>query len=463
MVRKLVLLAVAVSTVLAAIPVLAATRPTDIATTSYQDSESESSSSVVGLPGILGAQSVSAVSGQLAPGQRYTGDGFALEVQNIDISTSLVREGYLEVRIGVAYQNNGMSPIPYSATAFAGEYDYPELQMIDDEGVVYPLDRTIADHAVAGSDLPSIPVGLPGHWTVGYQVPETQASDLAIELVKDGSVVATWDLDADSVSLQGWAAPEGATVVGVTEDIAWSDGLVVDFHTTYGDACGDPYSVVSAGNAKVIGTVTSSAVTDTLFPNVQYPTIPFYAIWKDGSSAHYQNILDADYLYLDLADVITGDASKFQPGIETNNTIFDATVNNVESSEKVIMPPGSEHIFDLEFGLPRDSRLVDPQANPAAMYTITPDGTTYWVDLSGAADLDAEFLFGDSFDFNKINSAQRQLLEDLTEAFACTESVPVRYLGTLDGLADYRVITGIKFPAETTLDVTGTDATTPLP
>jgi len=271
MVRKLVLLAVALSTVLAAIPVLAATRPTDIATASYQDSRSESSPSVVGLPGVLGllgAQSVSAVSGQLAPGQRYSGDGFALEVQNIDISTSLVREGYLEVRIGVAYQNNGASPIPYSATAFAGEDGYPQLQMIDDEGVVYPLDRTIADHAVAGSDLPSIPVGLPGHWTVGYQVPETQATDLAIQLVQERSVVATWDLDADSVSLQGWAAPDGAMVVGVAEDIAWSDGLVVDFHTTYGDACGDPYSVVSAGNAKVIGTVTSSAVTDTLFPNV---------------------------------------------------------------------------------------------------------------------------------------------------------------------------------------------------
>lgn len=455
MVRKLVLLVVALSTVLAAIPVLASTRPTDVAVPiNPQDSLAVASSDAsLGSARLAGLQTVSPVSGQLAPGQRHVADGFALEVQGTDISTSLVREGYLELRIAVAYQNNGVAPIPYSATAFAGEYTYPQLELIDDEGVVYPFDRSIADHAIAGSDLPSIPVGLPAHWTVGYQVPETQASDLALQLVQAGSVLATWDLDATPVGLAGWGAPDGAEVVGVGQDIAWSDGLVVDFHTTYGDSCGDPYSVVSAGNGKVIGTVTSSAIVDTLFPNVLYPVVPFYAIWEDGSSAHYQNVLDADYLFVDVADVVSGDPDRFQPGIEKNSVLYDATVNNVESNEKVIMPPGSEHIFDLEFGLPRDSRLVDPQANPVAMYAITPDGTAYWVDLSNAADLDAEFIFRDSFDFAKIKDADRLTLEKLTEAFACTESVPVRYLGTIDGLANYRVVTGIPFPAEDTLTI----------
>lgn len=453
MVRKLVLLAVALSTVLAAIPVLASTRPTDIASSaSATDPRVRSSDVSLSSSRVAAIQTGSPVSGQLAPGERHVADGFALEVQGVDISTSLVREGYLELRIAVAYQNNGVGPVPYSATAFAGEYTYPELEVIDDEGVVYPLDRSVADLAVAGSDLPSIPVGLPAHWTVGYQVPETQASDLAIQLVQAGTVLATWDLDAAPVALDGWTAPDGATEVGVSDDIAWSDDLTVDFHTTYGDSCGDPYSVVSAGNGKVIGTVTSTAVTDTLFPNVLYPSVPFYAVWADGSSAHYQNVLDADYLFLELGDVISGDPSKFEPGVETNSVIFDATVNNVESNEKVIMPPGSEHIFDLEFGLPRDSRLVDPQANPVALYAITPDGVSYWVDLSGAADLDAEFIFGDSFDFDTIKPADRALLEDLTEAFACTESVPVRYLGTIDGLADYRVVTGIGFPVSEVLD-----------
>ena len=451
MVRKLVLLAVALSTVLAAIPVLASTRPTDIASSAGTPDlrVSSSTNQTPGVARVAGIQTGSPVSGQLAPGQRHVADSFALEVQGIDISTSLVREGYLELRIAVAYQNNSASPIPYSATAFAGEYTYPKLEVIDDEGVVYPLDRRIADHAVAGSDLPSIPVGLPAHWTVGYQVPETQASDLAIQLVEDGTVLATWDLDAGPVGLEGWSAPDGATQVGVSEDIDWSEGLTVDFHTVYGDSCGDPYSVVSAGTGKVIGTVTSTAVTDTLFPNVLYPNIPFYAIWADGSSAHYQNVLDADYLFLELGDVISGDPSKFEPGVETNSVIFDATVNNVESNERVIMPPGSEHIFDLEFGLPRDSRLVDPQANPVALYAINPDGVSYWVDLANAADLNAEFIFGDSFDFDTISKADREALEDLTEAFACTESAPVRYLGTIDGLADYRVVTGIDFPQET--------------
>ncbi len=438
MVKKLVLLAVALSTVLAAIPVMAATRPTDVAVSaSYQDDsaqESTESEAIVADP-----------VGPLAPGERFNADAFAIEIQAVDVSTSLVRTDYVEVRVAVAYQNNSAAPIPYSPTAFAGEYTYPRLELVDGEGIAYPLNRRIADHTVAGSDVPSIPVGLPGHWTVGYQIPATQSSPMSIRLVDGGNVTATWDLEAGPVALAGWDAPDGASVVNIGQEIEWSDGLTIDFHTVYGDACGDPYTVVSAGNGTVFGTVTSSATADTLFPNVLYPNIPFYAVWADGSSARYQGVDEADSLFKDLSSVSAGTADAFDP-FEEESVLFDIGLNNRESDERVILAPGTTHSFAVEFTVPRDSRLVDPQADPVAMYTVTPSGTGYWVDLAGAQSFDTEFVFGDSVDLDSLTAAEIQFLDEIVESFACDQASPTRYLGTLDGVATYSLFENIPTP-----------------
>ncbi len=439
MVKKLVLLAVALSTVLAAIPVMAATRPTDIAVAaSYQDDsaqESTESESVAPVP-----------VGPLAPGERFTSDTFAIEVQDVDVSSSLVRHDYMELRVAVAFLNNSAAPIPYSPTAFSGEYTYPRLEVIDSEGLVYPVNRRIADHALAGSFLPSIPSGLPAHWTVGYQVPTNQSSSLSIQAVVDGNVVATWDLNADPVALSGWDAPDGATVVGIGDRFDWSEGLSINFHTTYGDSCGDPNIVVSAGNGKVFGTVTSSATVDTLFPNVLYPEIPFYAVWADGSTANYQGVEDTDFLFSDISDVFTGDTTSIEPGPETWDVLWNDGLNNRESDERVILAPGTEHDFSVEFTLPRDSRLVDPQANPVAMYTITPDGSAYWVDLADAQDFDAEFLFSSYVDFDTLTDQERADLDTAMESFACGQATPTRFLATLDGTATYWLFDNIPAP-----------------
>ena len=438
MVKKLVLLAVALSTVLAAIPVMATTRPTDVAVSaSYQDDSAQESTESE----VIVADPV----GPLAPGERFNGDVFAIEIQGVDVSASLVRTDYVEVRIAVAYQNNSAAPIPYSPTAFAGEYTYPRLELVDGEGIVYPLNRRIADHTVAGSDVPSIPVGLPGHWTVGYQVPATQSTPMSIQLVEGDNVTATWDLEAGPVALAGWDAPDGTSVVTIGQEIEWSDGLTIDFHTVYGDACGDPYMVVSAGNGIVFGTITSSATADTLFPNVLYPNIPFYAVWADGSSARYQGVEEADFLFTDLSSVTADTADAFD-GIEEQGILLGAGLNNRESDERVIMAPGTTHSFAVEFTLPRDSRLVDPQADPVAMYTITPDGTSYWVDLADAQSFDAEFFFDDSVDFDSLTEAEVQFLDKAMESFACGQASPTRYLGTLDGVATYSLFENIPTP-----------------
>lgn len=442
MVRKLVLLVVALLTALAAIPVAAATRPADLdkVASIQEDSTEESDETMTDEE----ADSIAPSSGQLALGARFDGDAFAFEVQAVDLSTSLHRQGYQEVRVAVAFRNDGDAPIPYSATAFAGEYSYPSLELVDSAGEIYPLDRSNSNMAVAGSYLTSVPVGLPAHWTVGYQVPQMQSDDLAVRLMVDGNPVATWDLESTPVDLTGWEAPAGATTQSAGDSIAWDDDLTISFHTTYAKACGDAYSVVSAANASVFGTITSSATVDAYFPAVQYPSVPFFAIWEDGSTSKYETVFNGDFWFVEVADVVSGD--DVFVGLENPQVVWDVTNNDFQTAERMIITPATSNNFGLDFTVPRDSRVVDPEAAPVAMYLLTQNGEALWLDLADTQEFDLD-LFGRALyhdEFDDFTKAQREGLQEVFDATACGTATPSRYLNTMFGTSVYFPVRGIS-------------------
>lgn len=443
MVKKLVLLAVALTTVLAAIPVLAAPRSATVAA-SYQE-ESSVLTDDAEESAEEAAQTETAIEpvGPLALGDRFEADTFALEIQAADVSTSTQRHGYMEVRVSVAMRNDTAQPLAYSPTGLSGETGYPAIELEDSEGVVYAFDRSDPDLSVAGSSVSSILPGTPAHWTVGFQVPDAQSDEMTVHVVSNGARLASWDLGSEPVDTAGWSGPTDLVQVNVGQTMQWSDDVSVSFNLVYGNACGDPYAVISGGGAFVLVDVENSGVTDAYFPNIQYPAPSFVAVWEDGSSAKLGNVWNwIDTTFEDIAE--RGDDFTFAESVAISAEEF---VPDSLTGEKIVIAPSHAHSFALGFGVPRDSRLVDPTANPVALYASTPSGELWWVDLSDAPEWDAERQFHE-VDFATIGDAQRQNLEEQNALVSCGFASPVRSMDTIDGVSDYRLETDIRAPQQ---------------
>ena len=420
MVRKFVLLAVAIFMALAAIPIVAAARPGSPVQAAIQTGDSSESSSELAL-----AQSDEPSPPpveELVLGQRHTNDSFALEVQSFYSSQSLERQNYSEIRVGVAFQNLGEQALRFSPIALSGEDGYPSLSVVDSAGEEYPLDvRNPYRFAVPGSNLQNIPSGLPAHWTVGWQIPETQDGSLTLRATWNGNVVAQWDLRSAPQTLAGFDAPAGVTVGAAGEDIPWSEftgridppepaqgeeraeptyesepQLNIRVQTAETFTCGHASLVYSAAVGTVYVDVSNVHTRDAVFPGVDYPEIPMYAIWTDGTSARYGG--SAVYLEEEPITDFSGKGFLTVSEREYAEYGFDYHLRRLDEvgDGQHIVAPGIVAHRALLFGAARDSRLVDVEEPPSSLLMVTPAGDSVWIDLPWEAE---ENRGGDGCDF----------------------------------------------------------------
>lgn len=373
MVRKLMLFAVVSFTAFAAIPVAAA-RPGTPVNAAYQ---SDSEETTAAPPVVV----------SLDLGERFEGDGFALEVQDAHIVPSIVRTDYLDIRLAVAFQNLGDVALPFSPVALSGEPGYPTLQLVDDEGVVQELDRRDPYRmAVPGSSLQNIPSGLPAHWTLGFEASSEQASQLTVQAVSDGFVVAEWDVLSTPRPLQGWTAPAGATEADTGDTIAWDDAVTLSFDSLGTVACGLADLVHSATSSYVIFDVENSDVVERAFPAVQYPAIPMIAVWDDGTTARH--IESAGIVTQPTSDIVNYNSFAGDLTDDEKDIVTDEFMNTRPGPEFNMVPPQVQNaVIASVFTASRDSRLADVLETPSALYLLPPDGNPVWLDLSNTANM----------------------------------------------------------------------------
>lgn len=420
MVRKLVLLTMVSAIALATIPVAAA-RTGVSSSALYQSDDETSEEPTLDLSQdeatLSENEPTPVVVEELDLGERYTNDMFALEVQGYLTTESIDHQELVAVRASVALQNLSGGPMTYTPTALTGEGNYPALQLVDSAGEIYPINiRNPQRYAIAGSNLHFIPDGLPAHWTVGWQIPRAQASDMLIQAVWNGNVVAEWDMDSTPSRLEGWDAPDELATLESGDSLEWStDGndrtvLTVEVGNSYANSCGHPDLVVSAAVGYVGINITNEATREAYFPGVEYPDVPMYAVWADGSSARYN---DHYYFYAideatvafpadfgpDSAKVNLDDLDEFIA--EENATFFDEHGFNSEilerrASEHIVYPEETERRLAM-FQLPRFSPLVNQMAPPVAVVLIPPTGESVWIDLDQVERFDRDILAGDVF------------------------------------------------------------------
>lgn len=373
MVRKLLLLAVVSFTAFAAIPVAAA-RPGAPVNAVFQTGSDEEA---VPAPEVV----------SLDLGERYVGDDFALEVQDAYIVPSIVRTDYLDIRVGVAFQNLTEQALPMSPVALSGEPGYPTLQLVDDEGVVQVLDRSDPYRmAVPATSLHSIPPGLPAHWTLGFEASSEQASELTIQAVANGFIVAEWDVLSNPRPLAGWTAPAGASTASTGDTIAWDDAISLRFDSQGTVACGLADLVHSATTTYVTFDVENSDVVERAFPAVQYPAIPMIAVWDDGTTARH--VESAGFVTQPTSDIVN--FGKFAGELTEDElaVIVEEMMVTRPGPEFNMVPPQVQAATIISaFSASRDSRLGDVLDVPAALYITPPGGDPVWLDLSGTSNV----------------------------------------------------------------------------
>ncbi len=367
MVRKLMLLAVVSLTAFAAIPVAAAKPDLPVnAVFQSDDDEARVAPDVVSLN----------------LGERFVGDGFALEVQDAFIVPSIVRTDYLDIRLAVAFQNRGTVPLPMSPIALSGEPGYPSLQLVDDEGVVQTLERNDPYRmAVPTSSLLNIPPGLPAHWTLGFEASSEQASELTLQAVSDGFVVAEWDILSTPRRLEGWSAPAGVAEAGRGDTIEWNDALTLQVESQGTVACGLADLVFSATTSFVFFDIENSDVVERAFPGVQYPAIPMIAVWEDGTTARH--VESAGFVKQPTTDIVN--FSKFAGDLTDDEKaiISEEAMNMRPGPEFNVVPPQVQGgTMVSSFLAASDSRMSDVLETPVALYMTPPEGEPVWLDLS---------------------------------------------------------------------------------
>lgn len=406
MVRKFVLLAIAIFMALATIPIVAAARPGNPAVAALQGDDSQQSSQDIAFAQTDQTQEVTPPE-ELVLGERFTSEGFALEVQSFYTSKSLVRQNYSEIRVGVAFQNLGEESLLFSPIALSGEQGYPSLSVVDSAGEEYPLEtRNPYRFAVPGSNLQHIPAGLPAHWTLGWQVPETQDSELTLRATWQENVVAEWNLLTAPRTLAGFDAPAGVVVGRAGEDIAWSEvttridppipaegeeraeptfesepQLTIRIQVSETFTCGAASLVYSAAAGTIYADVTNVHTRDAIFPGVGYPEIPMYAIWTDGTSARY----GGSGVYLEDEPLTSFSGLGFLTNAEREqaevaNDFFVRRLDEVGDGQQIVAPGIVAHRA-LFFGAARDSRLVDVEEPPSAIMLLPPAGDPIWIDV----------------------------------------------------------------------------------
>jgi hypothetical protein len=102
----------------------------------------------------------------------------------------------------VAFRQLSDLTIPYEWAGMTGIAGYPRLQLVDDEGEIWPITITEPAHSLLpGSNLISMEPYVPAHWTIGFEVPSAQTAELTIEALWGDVVVADWDVFTDPTSL----------------------------------------------------------------------------------------------------------------------------------------------------------------------------------------------------------------------------------------------------------------------
>lgn len=389
MIRKSMLVSAALLAALAAIP--ASARPDSVAPVVAQSS----------------AEQVDATSGErLSLGERFPGSGFSFEAQDVYTARSLTRTGYDEIRVPVAFVNEGPDTLLYSTIGLAGYDGYPSVQLRDSAGVVHVVDtRDPGNSAAPGSNLTVLPVGMPAHWTLGFQVPSAYTASMELEIVTDGNIVASYTLAGDPGPLAGFSMPAGAEGADFGDTVAWTDGVDVTFRTVETVACGAPELLHSAVSTIVEVRLENSDVVDQYFPAVRHPAIAGYAIWEDGSSARFVGATT-------VFPAPPADATVQ----ETNELIAEAvrSIPNVRASHEIVVPPGFPLNLGLVFQTPRDSRFVEVTSDPIALWLTPPDGSNVWVDLTSPPVSDFE------------------IDDDFQTDVACAFGQPTLFLNTAD-------------------------------
>jgi len=420
MVRKLVLLTMVSAVAIATIPVAAAW--TGVPSSALYQSDDETSEETTldlsqdeAVPSDEENEPTPVV--ELDLGERYTGAMFALEVQGYLTTESIDHQELTAVRASVALQNLSGGPMTYTSTALTGEGNYPALQLVDSAGEIYPINiRNPQRYAIAGSNLQFIPAGLPAHWTVGWQIPRAQASDMLIQAVWNGNIVAEWDMDSTPARLEGWNAPGGLETLGSGDSIEWSTDdnestvLTVEVGNSYASSCGHPDLVVSAAVGYVGINITNEATSEAYFPGVEYPEVPMYAVWADGSSARYND--HTYYFAFDEGSVdFPADFGPDSPSVnldefdefvaEENASFygehgFNSEILERRASEFIVYPEETDRRLAM-FQLPRFSPLVNQMEPPMAVVVTAPTGESVWIDLDQVERVDRDILTGDLF------------------------------------------------------------------
>lgn len=350
---------------------------------------------------------VDATAGErLRLGERFDGSGFAFEAQDLYSVRSLLRTGYDEVRVPVTFINQGPAPLVYSTIALSGVDGYPAVQLRDSAGVVHSIDtRDPSNSAAPGSNLTVVPVGMPVHWTAGFQVPTAYTGSMELEVVDEGVIVASYTLTSNPRPLTGFSAPPGVEQVDFGDTVAWSNGVDLTFRGIDTVACGAAELVHSAVSSIVDVRVVNTDVVDQFFPAVRHPSVTGYAIWADGSSGRY---VGATTIFPNIPE----DATTQQ----TNELIAEGvrSIPNVRTSHEIVVPPGFPLDLGIVFQAPRDSRFVDVTGDPVALWLTPLDGRNIWVDLTSAPISDFE------------------IAEESQTDVACAFGQPTLFLNTAD-------------------------------
>lgn len=389
MIRKSMLFSAALLAALAAIPASARpdSVPSDVAQTSAAQVDASNAESLV-------------------LGERFSGDGFAFEAQDVYTARSLTRTGYDEVRVPVTFINEGAEVMVYSSIGLTGTDGYPVIQLRDSAGVVHPVDtRDPGNTAAPGSNLTVLPPGMPAHWTLGFQVPTAYANSMELEVVQGGSVVASFALSGQPRPLAGFDMPAGADGADFGDTVSWSEGVDVTFRTVETVACGAPELVHSAVSTIVEVRLENTDVVDQFFPAVRHPAVTGYAIWEDGSSARF---VGATTVFPPVPEDATT--------AEINQLMADGvrSIPNARASHEIVVPPGFPLNLGLVFQTPRDSRFVEVTADPIALWLTPPSGSSIWVDLTSAP------------------VSQFEIDEEFQTDVACAFGQPTLFLNTAD-------------------------------
>jgi hypothetical protein len=257
-----------------------------------------------------------------------------------------------EVRVAVTMRNTSESDAAYRPDGFFSDPSYPRLAIRDGSGTERPLRAARSLEALLpGSTLHSVPPGLTGRWTVGFDVPSAFATDL--ELVVhglDGS--AAFDL-ASSAAAASYGPPDSLPRLGIGDEFDWAPGLEATA-TDHGTmVCGDPDRQLVAAIVAVSFSVENTTSGRLDWPGVDFPATLAIAQWADGTSARHSS------------ETYVGDVDD---GFTTAG-------------------PGQTFQRALLFAAPRDSRVGSVADDPIGVWMNTPGGSPMWLALDGPGDL----------------------------------------------------------------------------